>query len=128
MLKFIILFSLLNSTQIIANDKKDILSPSEKTQVLRFIDNTCSDSWCEGDYDFKFTKFNCNKSLETCELNFFFIKRDENEKKTFSKLQTCQFKNIKSFDQIIDNEWSLNENFYLELTDCISNLEDSIQF
>ena len=123
----LIVFSLVNFSAF-ASGVTELFSPSERNQVIRTIDNTCGDSWCEGDYNFKFVNFSCDKFKKACDLSFHFIKSDEQEKQIYSPIQVCHFKNIKNLSQIKDGDFSLNQNFYDELTECISNRESEVQF
>ena len=57
----------------------DIFTESQKETVVKAIDNICGDTWCEGDYDFKFNQFACNKKSSECELTFQFIERSDDK-------------------------------------------------
>jgi hypothetical protein len=127
------LFSLFFTTNLFASNVRDLLSVQERKIVVHAIDNICGDTWCEGEYNFKFNDFTCDKMTHACELNFLFIKSDEgrndNRKvETFSPVQTCIFKNIMNFNDVMENQYSLNEKFYESLSDCISNKEGGIVF
>lgn len=125
-MKFLLLTALFVSTSAFSSE---LFTSSQKKQVLQAIDNVCADPWCEGDFNFQFNQFTCEKKSSTCELNFQFIKTDDNgENPTFSGEQVCRFENIKSFNQLMENKWSLNDEFYSEVTDCITEKEQTITF
>lgn len=118
---------LIASSTLFANESNELLSPKERNEVLRSIDDVCGDTWCEGDYNFKFINFSCDKIAKSCDLSFHFIKSDEQSVETYSPVQVCHFQNITNFKQIKDNNFSLNESFYEELTDCITTHEYSVR-
>ena len=102
-----------------------------RSKLIFSIDNICGDTWCEGDYDFKFNQFACNKKSSECELTFQFIERSDDKtvkEDLYSEKQVCHFDNIKSFDQLMDGEFSLNQDFYDQVSNCISEREASVTF
>jgi hypothetical protein len=126
-MKFLLLSALLLSTTPVFS--ADLFSMAQKKEVLQAIDGICGDTWCEGDYNFRFNKFSCDKATSSCELNFQFIKTDDKgENETFSAEQVCRFNNIKEFHQVMDSKFSLNEEFYSTLTDCIWEKEKAVHF
>lgn len=104
---------------------QELFSKDQRQLVLETIDNTCADSWCEGDYDFEFVDFYCNRINNVCNLSFYFINTDNDLEKK-SNLQLCTFGNITNIDQIIDNSQRLSESFYELLDTCISDRESMI--
>lgn len=126
-MKFIMLTALI-FTSFSAYSASPFTSSQEKT-VLKAIDDVCGDTWCEGDYGFRFNSFTCDKTTSTCELNFQFIKREENdEREVLSAEQVCRFKNIKTFSQLMENKWGLSDKFYDSVSDCISARESKVEF
>jgi hypothetical protein len=118
-----------NTSTLYAKGGTELLSARERSDILRSIDDVCGDTWCEGDYNFKFENIRCNKLDKTCDLSFYFIKsNDDNTVETFSTLQTCHFLNISSIKQLRSHRYSLNTHFYDELTECIGVLEHQVQF
>lgn len=110
------------------DESHELFSIAQRTEVVRSIDDACADSWCEGDYNFKFVKLSCDKFTSSCDLSFHFIKSDDQSVETFSKLQVCHFENIRNFKQLKDSMYSLNEKFYDDLTECIGNRQNEVQF
>ena len=111
-----------------SNESKELLTVTQRDEVIRTIDNACGDSWCEGDYNFKFSDFNCDKATSTCDLSFNFIKNDKETNEVYSPLKICHIHNITDFKQIKESKFSLNQNFYDELSNCISTLEQTVKF
>lgn len=128
MRNLLLISALLASTSLSAKISNDFFTASQKEAVINEIDNVCGDTWCEGDYNFKFNELACEKLTHTCELTFQFIALDDNEVEKFSPIQVCRVENIKGFRDLMDNKHSLNENFYEAISDCISEKEGNIQF
>ena len=123
MKSLLLIFALISLNSVQASPPpSDFLSAGQQASIVRAIDNICGDSWCEGDYDFKFNAFNCNVKSSLCDLNFQFIDRN-GEQALYSKKQVCSFSGIKSYQQIMDNDRSLNQEFYNELNNCINEKE-----
>lgn len=125
---FITMIAISTTSTLFAKEVTELLSKAEKNELIRAIDDACGDSWCEGDYNFKFVNFSCDKSALSCDLSFHFIKSNEQSLETYSPVQICHFKNITSFSQLKDSKYSLNEKFYDDLTECIGNRQDEVQF
>ncbi|MBC7540877.1 MAG: hypothetical protein H7281_18800 [Bacteriovorax sp.] len=128
MKKIILMLALLMTSAVFANQSNELLSPTQRNEVIRSIDDVCGDTWCEGDYNFKFIYFSCDKLAKSCDLSFHFIKSEEQSVETYSPVQVCHFQNITNFKQIKDSNYSLNDNFYEELTNCIDNRQNEVQF
>lgn len=127
MKQLFLMAALLVNSQLFASDSRDFLSHDQKEDILSSIDSVCGDTWCEGDFDFRFTEFSCNQLTSVCILNFHFIKNEEDAEDVFSPLQTCEFKNISNFKQIKASAFTLDDSFFSELTECISLREKEVQ-
>jgi len=123
-----LLLSSLSISNAMASDFTELFTPEQNKIILRSIDDVCADSWCEGNYNLKFINFTCDKSNSACALNFIFIETIERDEERYSPIQVCHFKNIRSYDQIMNGNHSLNGDFYDRVSDCISNKESSVQF
>ena len=111
-------------TSSYANPSKEIvqiLNDSDKNEILTLIDRVCADSWCAGDYDYKFKTFSCNEQSLNCTLGFSIIDRDDHNKKPRNK--RCLFKGISSKDMLLTGH-NLNEEFYDHLNICITDREN----
>jgi hypothetical protein len=119
--------SFISTLIIVPSHSQEPFSKDQRQLVIETIDNTCADSWCEGDYNFEFTEFSCIKTNHVCELKFYFINTyNKIEKK--SQLQLCHFANIFEIEQIIDKSQELNNHFYELLDACISERAGSINW
>lgn len=122
------LATFVTSSALYADSSKEIFTEVQRQEIVGAIDNICADTWCEGDYNFEFIDFNCNKQDSTCKLSFYFIRTEDNDAQTYSPLQICHFENIKSMRQIKRGRGSLTNKFYEEVSDCITTLESELNF
>lgn len=83
--------------------------------VLRVIDTTCGDSWCESDYNYKFLSVQFNISRNTTTL---FFQRIKDEKEILDR--KCEIEGYSSPDEIITHH-DLEPEFYDKLNSCISS-------
>jgi hypothetical protein len=99
-----------------------IITQNDSTEVLKLIDRVCADSWCSGDYDYKFSTFSCNDASNSCVLSFKIIDRDAKPPEVKIKNKRCIFKGITS-SEMLYHENKLNEEFYDKLNVCVSDRE-----
>jgi hypothetical protein len=118
----VFVFGLTQAMGIESMASKQILSSSEKNEVLELIDHACADSWCSGDYNYKFSAFSCNDTTSVCTLTFKIIDRDAKPGEPNSVSRRCLFTKISSVNDIIQGH-NLNEEFYDKLNYCVSNRE-----
>jgi hypothetical protein len=112
-----VLFAVLFSS--VLSYSNELFTKEERIRILNVIDNTCADSWCEGDFDYDFIDFRCKKGSDYCNLTLYLI--DDTGKR--SSLQTCSFFNITRIVQVLDSKETLNNNFYELLDACLGNLQ-----
>lgn len=122
----LIAFILTSFSSFAASERS--ITKEQEQRVLKTIDDICGDTWCEGDYGFRFNAFKCDKKSSRCQLRFQFIKVEDNDLEVYSSEQVCEFKNITRYDQIMSSEWGLADDFYQEVSDCISDRERAIRF
>lgn len=106
------------------------LSPSQEKTVLKLIDDICGDTWCEGDNNFAFERLTCRAGAAgspnggTCALKLQIIPREDNPR---SYPRACTTGGFYGFDSLVETAQSgypsLDWDYYLALTDCISELE-----
>ena len=100
--------------------------PQNKNELaLELIDNICGDTWCEGDFNFEFLEFELNAKKAEAKVSFKLISDRGKERKFFET--GCAVKNINSMDDVIGSHRGrpeLNNNFYEELSLCISDKEE----
>lgn len=119
-MKFYLLLALfgLNSAYAIT----EIVSANDKKEILALIDHTCADTWCSGDYEFKFQTFSCNDNSGVCTLTFKIIDRDAKPDMQGIRNRRCIFKGLTSKEKIY-HDHALSEEFYDQLNNCVSNRE-----
>jgi len=109
------------------------LSPSEEKTALKLIDDICGDTWCEGDNNFAFERLTCRRGAAispsggTCTLTLRILPRDDGH---HSYTRTCTTSGFVDFASLVataqSGYQSLNWDYYLALTDCISALESGL--
>lgn len=72
------------------------LSEADAKAVLMDLNELCPDSWCEGDFDYKFTKLTCEQQNK-CRL-FFTAKKHEGGKPVDTHVD------LSGFDKVLDTE------------------------
>lgn len=112
---------------------KNALSPAEEKTTLKLIDDICGDTWCDGDNDFAFDRLACRAGATnapaggTCTLKLRLIPRDDSGR---SYARTCTTSGFFGFVSLVDTAQngyqSLNWDYYLALTDCITELEAAL--
>ena len=119
-----VLFGLLSFSAAQASPKKDeLLTRKQAKAVLATIDDQCSDSWCEGDFDYSFDWIGCKASLSRCVLRFTMKDMADNGRVKNQMSAVCVISDVRSVDQIMD-KYGLNQDFYGKLDGCISKRED----
>jgi hypothetical protein len=115
--------------------RKNALSPTEEQTALKLIDDICGDTWCEGDNDFAFQKLTCTAPTAaapgTCKLKLRIIPSEgaAGYPRTFSR--SCTTPSFTGYASLVETSTggytSLDWDYYLALTDCISALEDALR-
>jgi len=105
--------------------RADDLSRREEKRALFAIDQICADTWCEGDYNFRFRDLICNFTLGSCVLKYQTSPwpSREGQKVSWSNPFTCVIRNISNFDQLITvrgRQDDLNSDPYEQITECIN--------
>ena len=100
------------------------LSRAEERIVLKLVDDVCGDTWCEGDYDFRFRRLFCNSNAATCLLMFQMASR-EGAGSTW-RWQMCRTGGFFDFDSLVETtsggyQW-LTAGYYEALAACIGRL------
>lgn len=92
-----------------------------QADVLRVIDETCGDAWCEGPYEFRFESLMINP--ETDETTVSFVWRNEFGKDT-SRLHfsDCTISGFTRAEDIVKWDYVLDRGFFNELNDCIEDV------
>ena len=121
-LRIILVTSFLGTTQASSFALRPIMTENDSAEVLKLIDRACADSWCAGDYNYKFQTFSCSDTTGACTLTFKIIDRDARPGEVNSKSKRCVFRGITS-SEMIYHQNKLDEEFYDKLNCCVSDRE-----
>lgn len=103
--------------------RADGLTRSEQTRILRAIDSECADTWCEGDYDFRFDSIRCEFDRRVCKLVFRAgLRPMEGGRFRFTIKTHCVLNGISSASDILKTVGcyeSLKESAYDQINECI---------
>ena len=108
-----------------AETKNPSLTDAEEKLVLRLIDGICGDTWCEGDYNYRFKSLKCNFSQGHCKLTYDRgLWPAENQSIKWSqKNRKCALRGIHELKDLVRDQngyQSLNETFYDQLNACFN--------
>lgn len=98
----------------------ELLTPAQKRDVLSAIQTICYDTWCEGEYDFRFPSLTCERITAVCRVGVEL--RYEGK----GTPHVCEVDRIRRVGDLIRGKGgraSLTERVYRVLTDCVSSLE-----
>ncbi len=98
------------------NVKAAKITNNDLDKVLTTIDNLCADTWCEGDYNYSFSKLECSNN-NTCKLSFRII---DGDKEKMSNIKTCKLTGIKSTKDMMAKGY-LTESFNEQVDQCLTN-------
>ncbi|WP_141733478.1 hypothetical protein [Oligoflexus tunisiensis] len=110
-------------------------TPNENTEnaaILKAIDNICGDTWCEGDYSFRFDKVTLDTERNSTQVFFNMSYPYSTELDVQASILTqsfdvsCVVPGYSTYAGIMENEYQLNWDFYTSLTDCIQTLEERL--
>jgi hypothetical protein len=104
------------------------LTAEEQKLVLRLVDNRCGDTWCDGDYDWRFKKITCSfASKQACTMTTMAIDTIDTHKYYW---RSCKMTGIRSFDEMVvtfpNGYQDITEAFGTKLDDCMAKLERSL--
>jgi hypothetical protein len=150
MKKLILIIFLSLNFQVLAND----LTTIESDELSTSLDNTCGDSWCEGDFNWSVDDFNCSFADQTCTVKLtlideFYIDEYTSIEEFETKLahvekslnvdtdtdvdyaailweQTCTIKNISNKQDLFynSNNTDHSNDVYYQVLDCVSEIEE----
>lgn len=103
------------------------LTRAEVRTVLKLIDDTCGDTWCEGDYAFRFRHLFCDTQAGTCTLALQMALRGDAPSPFDWRWRTCRTPGFTGFDSLVNGtsggyQW-LATSYYESLDACIGALE-----
>jgi hypothetical protein len=102
------------------------LSRAEARIVLKLVDDICGDTWCEGDYDFRFRHVFCDTNAGTCSLMFQVALRDGAGASARWRWNVCSTDGFLGFDSLVQTtsggyQW-LADGYYGALSACIATV------
>ena len=118
-MRLLILFSILGSMYSHSVFARD---PDWNRQALEAIDSICADTWCSGDYNFRFDSLRCDFKREVCVLRYRLGEWPaEGEVMRFTRTGRCQLTGIRSpGDLIVSDPWNrLKDGPYEQITTCL---------
>lgn len=109
---------------------KNNLSSTDEKKVLTLLDDICGDTWCEGDYDWRFKKLRCSFADESCTLTMLVVDPAYDDQPARTFWRSCKMGGLSGWTSLVDEAQngyeSLNDGFYDEVSDCIDRLESRI--
>jgi hypothetical protein len=103
------------------------LTRVQSQTVLKLIDDICGDTWCEGDYNFRFHRIFCSHSKGTCRLTFQMVAHQGGPPVSSARWASCATDGFSGFDSLVETSaggyQSLQSAYYEALSACISRLE-----
>ncbi len=106
------------------------LTAGQTKTALRLIDTICGDTWCAGDYDFRFRRLTCNQAAKTCTLTLqvFPIEGVVSSKRSYWR--SCKTRGFTGFPSLVNTApsgyQSLNGDYYDALTECTMRIEGNL--
>jgi hypothetical protein len=106
-----------------------LTSHAENVMILKAIDKICSDSWCEGDYSFRFDSVQLDTPSNSTRVVFSMSLDHTTEVNANASILTqkfevlCHVPGYSTFAGIMQDNDRLNLAFYTSLTACIQDLE-----
>jgi len=148
MMKYLLMVAMLFSANTFASD----LNHNQAAALEQELDNICGDTWCEGEFNWRFNDAKCDFSKETCSVELTLeesVFYADEEPARFDALysaeiqkvpgvsedegyyggpvniysKVCTMKGMKSVADVIDSD-SYSERTYELVTDCISEMEE----
>lgn len=105
------------------------LTLRQEAVVLDLIDDICGDTWCEGDFAFDFRRFSCSPETRSCMLRLRIASRAQEPLEW--KWRSREITGFSRYWQMVDTSpsgyVSLDWDFYLAVSDVISEIEESVR-
>ena len=120
----ILFFSVLFSFSSFALASDQVQNRNQK--ALSAIDSVCVDTWCEGDYNYRFPRLKCNFRKQTCTLFYSAgLHPDEGQEQKWTRSGTCKISAVRSYDDILDSNTGndLTASSYDQITECLNGQE-----
>jgi hypothetical protein len=95
------------------------LTSSQQTIVLKAIDDTCGDTWCEGEFNYEFKRLACDFGAKRCTLSANVVTYDTPAKKY---PRACRMTGITGFSAMVTKVgtyYDLKQPFFDKVSTCI---------
>lgn len=114
------------------------LNGRQQAALLAEIDAVCGDTWCEGQFNYRFTSFECEKGL--CSLELFMWDYYGEPQSIYNDASgsagrlpaeriTCDMKGFQKYGDLMESTAqgrpALSEKLYVDISDCIAKAEAS---
>jgi hypothetical protein len=94
-------------------------------KILTALDNICGDTWCEGVFDFYFSNISIIQNKVLVRYEMFSNVGHQINPTRYSFV--CKIEGFTGLDNLIDNNDSLNQEFYDKISDCIGDNENKLR-
>lgn len=105
------------------------LTLRQEAVVLDLIDDICGDTWCEGDFAFDFRRFSCSRETRSCTLRLRIASWAQEPLEW--KWRSREIAGFSHYWQMVDTApngyVSLDWDFYVAVSDVISEIEESVR-
>lgn len=101
------------------------LTVDQAKNVLHVIDNTCGDTWCDGDYDFAFKKIVCQPARNSCTLTTLVTYPAFSDQTPHYFWRSCRMIGVSHYDDLVAG-YDLTPGFFDLMGACIQKIEGSI--
>ena len=91
-------------------------------KALQAIDSICADTWCSGDFNYRFDSLKCDFARETCVLRYRSAEWPaEGMPMRFTRSGRCKLTGIRSPSDLIEQGVGdrLKDVPYEQITDCL---------
>jgi len=111
-------------------DAVSSLTADQAQAVLKVIDDKCGDTWCNGDFDFRFKKIVCQPARNSCTLLTFDIYPAFSDEKPSYYWRSCRMTGFSQYADLIDTSpngyRTLTPGFDDAIYNCTQKIEASI--
>ncbi|RYZ52976.1 MAG: hypothetical protein EOP07_18675, partial [Proteobacteria bacterium] len=132
------IFPILLAVFLASHAQSAELAPKLKQTLLQGLNQICGDSWCAGDFEYKFQDLDCDFESGHCLIDLTVQSRDEVEyndkgveifRKSFSERRyACDLSGFQSEGQLVDSSALPCSNaFYDALSSCIAETIAPVQ-
>ena len=105
---------------------------ADEEGILKSIDDTCGDSWCEGDYGYAFKQVILQPEQNSTEVQFVMSIEDSQAPASDSVGMvrdfdvSCTVQGFSDPSEVMHTRYTLDPDFYTQLDSCIRNLEQKL--